>query len=59
MSEDDARQEKDRRLKALGLRPPDRHPDWVTCIHCGLPFDPVLASAAEHALCNDCLHGGD
>lgn len=53
MAEDDWKKERDERLQRLGLRPgPDSRP---RCIHCGRPFDILMASAAEHGLCDDCL----
>jgi hypothetical protein len=28
----------------------------MTCIHCGKGFRSHTSSAAEHGICNDCLH---
>ena len=28
----------------------------VQCIHCGQSFNPAIASAGDHGLCDYCLH---
>jgi len=56
MQGDDAREKKDQRLKALGLKPRDAHEIGPLCVHCGQPFNPVLAQAGDHGLCDQCLH---
>jgi hypothetical protein len=52
---DSARDEKERRLRELGLRDnPDHRP---VCIHCGQQFNPASGGAMTEAvgLCGTCL----